>query len=270
MRPKRSATRSVDRQVAIASTARRRAVDRRFRRSCTNPSRVRGWARCEPRSFPTMSDAYTPIPDDHFTFGLWTVGNPGRDPFGHEVRPPLDPVDSVHRLAELGAYGVNFHDDDLVPSGLERRRARGDRQAVPPALDETGHEGARWPPPTCSRSPVFKDGAFTANDPAVRRFAVRKTLRRHRPRRRARRRGLRDVGRARGRGGRRGQGHPRRARPLRRGRRTCAAPTSASAATTCGSRSSPSPTSRAATSSSRRSAMRSRSSTSSSGPRWSG
>ena len=58
-----------------------------------------------------------PRPEHHFTFGLWTVGNPGRDPFGHEVRPPLDPVESVHRLAELGAYGVNFHDDDLVPYG---------------------------------------------------------------------------------------------------------------------------------------------------------
>src|SRR5215216_4485906 len=64
-----------------------------------------------------MPDEYTPTPDDHFTFGLWTVGNRGRDPFGHETRPPLDPVDTVTKLAELGAYGVNFHDDDLVPPG---------------------------------------------------------------------------------------------------------------------------------------------------------
>ena len=78
-----------------------------------------------------MSDAYGPRPEHRFTFGLWTVGNPGRDPFGHEVRPPLDPVESVHRLAELGAYGVNFHDDDLVPPGSSRAGARGDRQAVP-------------------------------------------------------------------------------------------------------------------------------------------
>ena len=78
-----------------------------------------------------MTDAYEPRPEHHFTFGLWTVGNRGRDPFGHEVRPPLDPVDSVHRLAELGAYGVNFHDDDLVPPGSSAARARGDRQALP-------------------------------------------------------------------------------------------------------------------------------------------
>ena len=78
-----------------------------------------------------MTDTYTPTPEHHFTFGLWTVGNPGRDPFGHEVRPPLDPVESVHRLAELGAYGVNFHDDDLVPVRLVARRARGDPEALP-------------------------------------------------------------------------------------------------------------------------------------------
>ena len=68
-----------------------------------------------------MTDHLTPRPEHHFTFGLWTVGNPGRDPFGHEVRPPLDPVETVHRLAELGAYGVNFHDDDLVPFGVVGR-----------------------------------------------------------------------------------------------------------------------------------------------------
>jgi xylose isomerase len=65
-----------------------------------------------------MSSATSaPSPDDHFTFGLWTVGNPGRDPFGVETRAPLDPVDTVHRLADLGAYGVSLHDDDLVPFG---------------------------------------------------------------------------------------------------------------------------------------------------------
>ena len=84
-----------------------------------------------------MSDHLTPRPEHQFTFGLWTVGNPGRDPFGHEVRPPLDPVESVHRLAELGAYGVNFHDDDLVPPGSSPRRARGDREAVPAARSTT-------------------------------------------------------------------------------------------------------------------------------------
>lgn len=121
-----------------------------------------------------MSD-YEPTPEDHFTFGLWTVGNRGRDPFGHETRPPLDPVDAVHRLADLGVYGVNFHDDDLVPPGAstaERdqilRRFRG-------ALDETG---LRVPMATGNlfSQPIFKDGAFTANDPKVRRHALRKTL----------------------------------------------------------------------------------------------
>ena len=67
----------------------------------------------------------TPTPADKFTFGLWTVGNRGRDPFGEFVRPALDPCDAVTRLAELGAYGVNFHDNDLVPidaSPAERDR----------------------------------------------------------------------------------------------------------------------------------------------------
>ena len=58
---------------------------------------------------------YQPSPADKFTFGLWTVGNRGRDPFGEFVRPPLDPVAAVERLASLGAWGVNFHDNDLVP-----------------------------------------------------------------------------------------------------------------------------------------------------------
>ena len=56
-----------------------------------------------------------PTPADKFTCGLWTVGNRGRDPFGEFVRPPLDPVNAVDRLGELGAWGINFHDNDLVP-----------------------------------------------------------------------------------------------------------------------------------------------------------
>jgi xylose isomerase len=81
----------------------------------------------------SMSEDLTPTPADRFTFGLWTVGNAGRDPFGHETRPPLDPVVSVHRLAELGAYGVNFHDDDLVPFGATAAQGHVVRHAV---LDE--------------------------------------------------------------------------------------------------------------------------------------
>jgi xylose isomerase len=120
-------------------------------------------------------DPYVPRPEHHFTFGLWTVGNPGRDPFGHEVRPPLDPVEAVHRLAELGAYGVNFHDDDLVPPGSTAAERDAIVTRFRAALDETG---LRVPMATTNlfSRPIFKEGAFTANDPDVRRFAVRKTL----------------------------------------------------------------------------------------------
>ena len=121
-----------------------------------------------------MSD-YTPTPEDLFTFGLWTVGNRGRDPFGHETRPAIDPVEAVHRLSDLGAYGVNFHDDDLVPPGS----STSDRDQIVTrfqrALEETG---MRVPMATTNlfSQPIFKDGAFTANDPQVRRFALRKTI----------------------------------------------------------------------------------------------
>jgi xylose isomerase len=122
-----------------------------------------------------MSDDFAPTPADRFTFGLWTVGNRGRDPFGFETRPALDPVDAVYALADLGAYGVNFHDDDLVPYGS----SAGEREAILKrfrrALDDTG---LRVPMATTNlfSQPVFKEGAFTANDPAVRRYAVAKTL----------------------------------------------------------------------------------------------
>src|SRR5215471_1075293 len=122
-----------------------------------------------------MTDALTPRPEHHFTFGLWTVGNPGRDPFGHEVRPPLDPVESVHRLAELGAYGVNFHDDDLVPYGSSPTEREAVLKRFRAALDETGMKVPMATTNLFSR-PVFKEGAFTANDPDVRRFAVRIAL----------------------------------------------------------------------------------------------
>jgi len=122
-----------------------------------------------------MTDPYQPVPEDHFTFGLWTVGHRGRDPFGHETRPPLDPVDAVHRLADLGAYGVNFHDDDLVPPGSTPAERRDIVDRFRRALDRTG---LRVPMATVNlfSRPVFKEGAFTANDPAVRRLAVAKTL----------------------------------------------------------------------------------------------
>jgi xylose isomerase len=119
--------------------------------------------------------SYEPTPADRFTFGLWTVGNRGRDPFGHETRPPLDPVETVEHLAELGAYGVNFHDDDLVPPGSTAAEREAIVKRFRAALDATG---LRVPMATTNlfSQPVFKDGAFTANDPRIRRHALRKTL----------------------------------------------------------------------------------------------
>jgi xylose isomerase len=117
-----------------------------------------------------------PTREDRFSFGLWTVGWPAADPFGVATRPALDPVESVHRLAELGAYGVTFHDDDLIPFGSDA--AERDRLITRfrAALDETG---VVVPMMTTNlfTHPVFKDGAFTSNDRSVRRFALRKVLR---------------------------------------------------------------------------------------------
>ena len=123
-----------------------------------------------------MSTALTPSPADKFTFGLWTVGWQGRDPFGDATRPALDPVETVHRLAELGAYGVTFHDDDLIPFGSDDSAREGHLKRFRRALDATG---LKVPMATTNlfTHPVFKDGAFTANDRDVRRFALRKTIR---------------------------------------------------------------------------------------------
>jgi xylose isomerase len=117
-----------------------------------------------------------PTPADKFTFGLWTVANRGRDPFGEFVRPVLDPVVAVQRLSEIGAWGVNFHDNDLVPidaSPAERDRiVRDFRRAL-----ET--HGMTVPMATTNlfTEPVFKDGAFTSHDARVRAYAVQKTMR---------------------------------------------------------------------------------------------
>ena len=114
--------------------------------------------------------------EDRFTFGLWTVGWLGRDPFGDATRSPLDPVETVHRLAELGAAGVTFHDDDLIPFGSsEADRAK----LIARFKDALAETGLTVPMMTTNlfTHPVFKDGAFTANDRDVRRFAIRKVLR---------------------------------------------------------------------------------------------
>ena len=86
----------------------------------------------------TTQDALTPRPEHRFTFGLWTVGNPGADPFGPPTRAPLDPVDSVRRLAELGAWGVSLHDDDLVPYGSSAAERDRIVARFAAALEETG------------------------------------------------------------------------------------------------------------------------------------
>jgi xylose isomerase len=120
--------------------------------------------------------ATQPTKADHFTFGLWTVGWPARDPFGDATRPPLDPVESVHRLAELGAYGVTFHDDDLIPFGSDDTERDRLITRFQKALADTG---MATPMMTTNlfTHPVFKDGAFTSNDRDIRRFALRKTMR---------------------------------------------------------------------------------------------
>ncbi|AKG41543.1 xylose isomerase [Streptomyces xiamenensis] len=120
--------------------------------------------------------SYQPTPDDRFTFGLWTVGWRGNDPFGDATRPALDPVESVHRLAELGAHGVTFHDNDLIPFDATEAERDAIIKRFKAALEATG---MKVPMATTNlfTHPVFKDGGFTANDRDVRRYALRKTIR---------------------------------------------------------------------------------------------
>jgi xylose isomerase len=122
-----------------------------------------------------MSD-FTPKPEHKFTFGLWTVGNPGRDPFGEPTRAAVDPNDSVRKLAELGAYGVNFHDDDLVPFGSDAATRDAIVKEFKATLEATGMK-APMATTNLFSQPVFKDGAFTSSDPKVRNYAVQKTMR---------------------------------------------------------------------------------------------
>jgi xylose isomerase len=116
---------------------------------------------------------YLPTKDDRFSFGLWTVGWRGVDVFGGAVRPPLDPVAAVHKLAELGAAAVTFHDDDVVPDESTRAETL-DRFTK--ALADTGM-GVEMVTTNLFGHPVFKDGGLTANDRAVRRYALAKVLR---------------------------------------------------------------------------------------------
>ena len=84
-----------------------------------------------------MAD-YTPTPEDRFAFGMWTIGHPGRDPFGDSTRPAIDPVDYVKGLADIGAWGVSFHDDDLMTFGAPESERRAQLDRFKKALDETG------------------------------------------------------------------------------------------------------------------------------------
>lgn len=121
-----------------------------------------------------MSD-YQPKPEHKFTFGLWTVGNRGRDPFGDFVRPGVTPVQIVHKLAELGAYGVNLHDNDLVP--IDATPSERDRIVAEfkQALNETGMRVVMGTT-NLFFDAAFKDGAFTSNDPQVRAFTLQKSM----------------------------------------------------------------------------------------------
>ncbi len=118
---------------------------------------------------------YTPQPDNKFTFGLWTVGSVGRDPFGAPVRRELNPAEIVYFLGEVGAYGVNFHDNDLIPIDATPTEAEQIKKDFRKALDATG---LKVPMATTNlfSDPIFKDGAFTANDPRVRSYALQKTM----------------------------------------------------------------------------------------------
>jgi xylose isomerase len=123
-----------------------------------------------------MSDQYQPKPEHKFSFGLWTVGNTGDDPFGEPVRDPMSPAEIVHPLAEVGAWGVNFHDNDLVPVDATPSERDKIVAEFKKALDDTG---IVVPMATTNlfADPAFRDGAFTNNDPAVRAYALQKTMR---------------------------------------------------------------------------------------------
>jgi xylose isomerase len=116
-----------------------------------------------------------PNPSDKFTFGLWTVGWQARDPFGDATRDALDPVRTVSELADRGAYGVTFHDDDLIPFGSSISERAAHIARFKKALDSTG---MKVPMATTNlfSHPVFKDGAFTSNNRDIRRYAIRKVM----------------------------------------------------------------------------------------------
>jgi xylose isomerase len=133
----------------------------------------------ETKAVPPTEDLMSnlqPTREDKFTFGLWTVGWPARDPFGDATREPVDPVETVHRLSDMGAYGVTFHDDDLIPFGADDAARDQHIKRFRAALEETG---LVVPMATTNlfTHPVFKEGGLTANSREVRRYALRKVMR---------------------------------------------------------------------------------------------
>lgn len=123
-----------------------------------------------------MALDFKPTPEQKFTFGLWTVGNIGRDPFGGPVRSTISPAEIVYLLAEVGAYGVNLHDNDLIPIDATPAEAEQIKKDFRKALDDTG---LRVPMATTNMffDPIFKDGGFTSNDPKVRAYSLQKVMR---------------------------------------------------------------------------------------------
>lgn len=122
-----------------------------------------------------MADAYMPTREDKFSFGLWTVGNPGRDPFGDPTRPPLAPERIVQRLSELGAWGINLHDNDLVPIDATPQQRDKIVSDFKNALNNFGMVVPMATTNTFSH-PVFKDGGFTSNDPKIRAYGLQKIM----------------------------------------------------------------------------------------------
>ncbi len=122
-----------------------------------------------------MADAYMPKKEDKFSFGLWTVGNPGRDPFGDPTRPPLAPERIVQRLSELGAWGINLHDNDLVPIDATPQQRDKIVSDFKNALKDFGMVVPMATTNTFSH-PVFKDGGFTSNDPKIRAYGLQKIM----------------------------------------------------------------------------------------------
>ncbi len=122
-----------------------------------------------------MGSALTPKREDKFAFGLWTIGHLGTDPFGTATRPPIYPADFVRKLGELNVWGVSFHDDDLLPYKSTLAEQDKIKKDFRKALDDSGVV-VSMATTNLFTHPVFKDGAFTSNDPQIRKYAIQKVL----------------------------------------------------------------------------------------------